>query len=154
MKNRKQFYRDIETETKFSVPNPPSENELREFWGEKIFGQCDLYNPNAEWIPKWRSKYEDLREQQWADLNINDLTNQLSRQHNWKAPGVDSIPNYWLKTLNAAHSELITCLNDCVLNPNLIPLWLVTGRTTLLPNRFLQKLSFLMINSTKNYIFI
>ena len=87
-KNRKQFYREIETEAKFDIPTPPSEAELREFWGEKIFGQGDLYNEHAEWIPEWRKQYECLQEQEWNDINVIDLSNQLSRQLNWKAPGL------------------------------------------------------------------
>ena len=41
-------------------PTPPTEADLREFWGEKIFGQTDLYNPNAEWIPEWRKQNEKI----------------------------------------------------------------------------------------------
>ena len=98
-KNRKQFYRDIETEAKFAIPTPPSEEELREFWGIRIFGQTDLYNPAADWIPQWRSEYDGVYEQEWSDLNVHDLSNQLGRQLNWKAPGIDLVPNYWLRKL-------------------------------------------------------
>ena len=131
-KNRKQFYREIETEAKFSIPTPPSESDLREFWGEKIFGQEDLYNPDASWIPKWRNEYRELKEQEWHDLCVDDLSNQLSRQLNWKAPGIDLVPNYWLKTLVAAHPVLTCALNECIVQPDSLPQWLVTGRTTLL----------------------
>ena len=81
-KNRKQFYREIETEAKFTVPAPPTEADLREFWGEKIFGQVDLYNPNADWIPEWRDKYKEIKEQDWVDIDLSQLSNQLGRQHN------------------------------------------------------------------------
>ena len=131
-KNRKQFYRDIETEAKFAIPTPPSEDDLREFWGIRIFGQADLYNPDAEWIPQWRSEYDGVSEQEWSDLNAHDLANQLGRQLNWKAPGIDLVPNYWLKTLTAAHKPLVNALNECVVRPQLLPQWMVTGRTTLL----------------------
>ena len=45
--NRKQFYRDIEPSEKNTIPTPPSEDELRKFWGEEIFGKVDLYDLNA-----------------------------------------------------------------------------------------------------------
>ena len=91
-KNRKQFYRDIEPNENNSIPSPPSENDLREFWGKKIFGVSDLYNPNAEWIPEWKKMYDDLPAQEWNGINEHDLIGQLNRQMNWKAPGTDFLP--------------------------------------------------------------
>ena len=52
---------------------------------------------------------------------------------NWKAPGVDLIPNYWLKNLDGLHASLAESLNKCVIDPAQTPLWLVTGKSTLLP---------------------
>ena len=144
MKNRKQFYREIEPEAKPSIPSPPSEADLREFWGDTIFGQADLYDSNAEWIPDWRQEYRKIKEQEWSDLSLNNLSSQLSRQLNWKSPGIDLVPNYWLKTLDSAHSSLTIALNECVLKPQLLPQWLVTGRTSLLPKNA-------ETNKAKNY---
>ena len=132
-KNRKQFYREIETETKFDIPSPPSEAELKQFWGENIFGQSDLYDPNADWIPDWRNQYTGLQEQEWTNLNMHDVSHQLNKQLNWKAPGIDRVPNYWLKALSSTHNALSSAMNECILLPHTIPQWLVTGRTTLLP---------------------
>ena len=39
MKNRKQFYRGLEAEAEHKIPNPPSKEELRQFWGEKYLAR-------------------------------------------------------------------------------------------------------------------
>ena len=133
MKNRKEFYREIGSEENIVVDQCPTEADLREFWGEQIWGQSNLYNPSADWIPEWRNAYSDLNEQCWNDISVTDLKAQLSKQMNWKAPGVDLLPNYWLKNLTSLHGILATSLNACVIDPKTTPLWLVTGKSTLLP---------------------
>ena len=132
-KNRKQFYREVSPNEQHSIPNPPTEADLREFWGNKIFGQTDLYNPDADWIPEWKQNYKDVEEQVWSGINLSDMACQLGHQANWKAPGVDKIPNYWLKNLPHIHTHLSCAMEKCIESPETIPEWLVTGRTTLLP---------------------
>ena len=52
---------------------------------------------------------------------------------NWKAPGVDLLPNFWLKNLVALHSPLTAAFNTCIKDPQSTPQWLVTGKSSLLP---------------------
>ena len=131
--NRKQFYRDIGSEGDIKVTTPPQESDLREFWGGQIWGQSNLYNPSAEWIPEWKKAYVDVKEQEWCDISVSELKNQLGRSMNWKAPGVDLVPNYWLKNITSLHPELASMLNNCIKSPESTPKWLVTGKSTLLP---------------------
>ncbi|KAL1447369.1 hypothetical protein WDU94_013907 [Cyamophila willieti] len=52
---------------------------------------------------------------------------------NWKSPGFDNIPTFWLKRLEATHKYL-ACLYERLLeNPNLCPDWFTQGNTVLLP---------------------
>ena len=133
MKNRKQFYREIGSEENVEVGQCPTEEDLRTFWGEQIWGQGNLYNPSAEWIPGWRNEYLNVVEQPWCDVSVSDVKSQLGRFMNWKAPGVDLVPNYWLKNLTHLHPHLSLALNTCIINPESTPVWLVTGKSTLLP---------------------
>ena len=133
IKNCKQFYRDIAAEGDIKVKEIPSEDELRNFWGGQIWGQSNLYDPSAEWIPAWKDHYKAIKEQSWVDVSYTDLTSQLNKTMNWKAPGLDLVPNYWLKNLNVLQQPLACALNECVTNPESTPQWLVTGKSTLLP---------------------
>ena len=50
---------------------------------------------------------------------------------NWKTPGPDQIPNFWLKKLNISHFFLANALNEIMENPNKSPKWLTEGNTYL-----------------------
>ena len=52
---------------------------------------------------------------------------------NWKAPGHDKIPNFWLKSMPTIHTYLAQCFNQCVEQTEEMPEWIVRGKTTLLP---------------------
>ena len=50
---------------------------------------------------------------------------------NWKTPGTDQIPNFWLKKLSASHSFLANALNEIMENSNKGPEWSTEGNTYL-----------------------
>jgi hypothetical protein len=62
-----------------------------------------------------------------------ETTSFLSKTHNWKSPGSDQIPNYWLKAFSATHSYITKFINTIIEEPNQMPDWLTTGITYLLP---------------------
>jgi hypothetical protein len=43
--------------------------------------------------------------------NNNKTTSFLSKTNNWKSPGIDQIPNYWLKAFSATHSYITKTFN-------------------------------------------
>ena len=92
-----------------------------------------MYDPNAGWIPEWKDKCSDLPAQRWEGISECDLIGQLNRQLNWKAPGIDYVPNYWLKNITSLHPMMASILNELMIKPESLPQWVVTGRTTLLP---------------------
>ena len=52
---------------------------------------------------------------------------------NWKAPGHDGIPNFWIKNIPTTHRLLANAMNVCITTPGKLPDWIVKGKTTLLP---------------------
>jgi len=61
------------------------------------------------------------------------VTTAVKHISNWKSPGLDKLPNFWLKYLSSAHSHLIKCFNDFINGSIQLPVWLVTGSTRLIP---------------------
>jgi hypothetical protein len=57
----------------------------------------------------------------------------LSKTHNWKSPGSDQIPHYWLKAFPATHIYITKFFNTITEEPKQMPDWLTTGITYLLP---------------------
>jgi hypothetical protein len=51
---------------------------------------------------------------------------------NWKAPGRDQIPNFWLKQFTATHKHVAAMFNQ-LLEEDQIPEWLTAGITFLIP---------------------
>ena len=67
------------------------------------------------------------------DITYEDIKNKLKNVSNFKKPGVDKIPNFWLKELTCFHHQY-ACIFNKILNDNLeTPQWLTTGTTSLLP---------------------
>ena len=64
----------------------------------------------------------------------------LCNMKNDRAPGTDLIRCYWIKKLNSTHNALVTELKKVYEKKEMLPQWLVTGRTRLLPKN----------NETKN----
>ena len=57
----------------------------------------------------------------------------LKTASNWKSPGPDAIPNFWLKQLTALHQHLLNGYNQAIEHPENLPDWFTTAQTYLLP---------------------
>ena len=57
----------------------------------------------------------------------------LKKLSNWKAPGPDGIPSYWLKAFPKIGEKLRERLKEVRDGVREMPAWLVTGRTVLIP---------------------
>lgn len=53
--------------------------------------------------------------------------------HNWKAPGIDRISNFWYKRLTSLHPCFTKLINEVLLEPNKMPLFLTEGKTYIKP---------------------
>ena len=93
----KKFYREKGKNT-ISVEEIPSEKRVRVFW-ESIWGNVKTHKEDAEWLRKLKDKNEELHEQEWEDIQIEDVQDALRKSHKWKSPGVDKVPNFWLNAL-------------------------------------------------------
>jgi hypothetical protein len=61
-----------------------------------------------------------------------DVAEALRTTLNWKAPGRDQIPNFWLKQLTATHKHIAAIFND-LFEEDSIPEWLTAAVKCLLP---------------------
>ena len=130
-KDKKAFYRSLSEESK-PISHPPTSQDIRNFWEEKIWGDGDKYAGDAEWLGELKKNYRHVKEQEWTGIREKDVTIQLAKSMNWKAPGHDCLTNYWLKSFPSLHARLSHCLNRCVERPEELPGWMVRGKTTLL----------------------
>ena len=50
---------------------------------------------------------------------------------NWKAPGHDGVPGFWIKRLDKMHKRIATQENEILEETKEIPSWMTYGRTVL-----------------------
>ena len=130
-KNKKRFYRSV-FEKSEAVSDPPTEESIRQFWEKDIWGETSLYSEAPEWLGEIEKACRKVPLQGWNGISANEVTNQLASQMNWKASGIDRIPNFWLKSVPGCHSYLAASMQYYVENPDFLPDWIVCGRTVLL----------------------
>ena len=66
------------------------------------------------------------------ETSEQDVRDALRTTQNWKAPGRDQIPNFWLKQLTATHKYIAVIFNKLNETGPLLE-WLMAGVTFLIP---------------------
>ena len=127
-RDKKAFYRSV-FEDANTVKEPPKEEEVREFWGGKIWGDADKYKGQPDWYKEIEKSYKNVKQQEWERITDNEIRSQLMRSMNWKAPGIDSLSNFWLKHMPCCYKLLADTMNEYIEKPEIMPDWVVRGRT-------------------------
>ena len=123
----KKFYNHLR-QPKPNVKNTPGKEEVENFWRE-IFGKKVSHNEEACWI---KDQFQQNPSMEWSPICEKDVAEALRTMLNWKAPGRDQIPNFWLKQLTATHKHIAAIFNKLI-EEDSIPEWLTTGVTYLIP---------------------
>ena len=71
---------------------------------------------------------------EWKDITEEFQVN-MTRAANWKLPGPDKLPNFWIKQFKNLHKHMATAYSVIINDPQQIPEWIVEGVTNLLPKR-------------------
>ena len=129
--NRRQFYKNL-TQKKIEVENPPEKEKLDDFW-RPMFEKKEKYNENNDWEEIVKQKNEDHAEMEELVITPQRIEEKLKQYPNFKAPGPDKIPNYWLKKINVLHQYYSKCFNKLLNGEEETPEWFTKGETTLIP---------------------
>ena len=128
----KRFYRDLGN-GQAKISDPPDKKALEEFW-RPIWEQPKLFHGNDKpWFQRFCTKNQNVPTQHLTTFTARDVTNSISKAANWKAPGPDKVPNYWLKKLTALHGKLAEMYNKQLISPSDTPTWLTEGITYMIP---------------------
>ena len=129
--NAKQFYREI-GKKQIDVTEPPIFTEIEGFWS-RIWENEKVHNEVAEWIRDQEELYKDQQCQETNDITINEVRTAIKNANNWTSPGLDKIPNFWLKNIDKLHTDLAREYNTILKEPDKCPEWLTQGLTFLIP---------------------
>ena len=91
-------------------------------------GKKFQHNGEAGWI---KNQYQQNPSMEWSPICAKDIAEALRTTLNWKAPGRDKIPNFWLKQLTATHRHIAAIFNKLI-EEDKTPEWLRAGVTFLI----------------------
>ena len=128
----KRFYRKLGKKT-IQIEKSPDIGEVKRFW-QNILEQVK-HNEDAQWINDQEEELQQINQMEWKDLTVEELRLNMTRAANWKSPGPDRLPNFWIKKLKSLHKSMTEPYSEIVKDPKQTPDWLVDGATNLLPKK-------------------
>ena len=75
---------------------------------------------------------EKKKQQVWEDITIEEVKNNIQKTTNWREPSIDKVDNFWIINFTLLH-EPNQSNQSVLLNLELCPTWLTTGKTLLIP---------------------
>ena len=66
-------------------------------------------------------------------ITEESIRRKINEYSNFKAAGIDKIPNFWLKRITALHHHYVQVFTKIIRGEETTPDWLTTGKTNLLP---------------------
>ena len=129
--NQKQVFRNWKGEQVIAKEIPTKE-EITTFWSG-IWSERKTYNENAPWLNTLEKEYCKNTTTKNYEFSEEVLDKILNKMKNNGAPGNDLIRCFWIKKLTSTHSALVNEFRKIYERGDILPQWLVIGRTILLP---------------------
>ena len=103
-KTAKRFYRELGKKT-IQTEKLPDIGEVKKFWWN-ILEQEVKHNEDAQWIKDQEEELQQINQMEWKDLTVEELRVNMTRAANWKSPGPDRLPNFWIKQFKSLHKPM------------------------------------------------
>ena len=98
----KRFYRELGKKI-IKIQKPPDIGEVKKFW-QNILEQEISHHEDAQWIKDQQEELKDINQMEWKDFTVEELRVNITRAGNWKSPGPDKLPNFWIKQFTSLHT--------------------------------------------------
>ena len=128
--NPRAVYRELKEET-ISVDKPPDKTELENFW-RPLFETAKDHQEN-DWVDLVITKNDEKPEMLDMFITPDVIKNKVKQFSNFKKPGINKVPNFWLKNLQGLHDNYARCFTNLIRCEEEAPEWFTTGTTSLLP---------------------
>ena len=128
--NPRKVYRELISDT-IEVENPPKKEELEQFW--RPLYETAKQHQEGPWVQKIEATNAPKPKMMGIRFDSDIVKRKLTQFGNFKTPGIDRIPNFWLKKLDALHPHLADTFDNLVHHQADLPEWLIRGNTSLLP---------------------
>ena len=129
----KRFYREIGKKT-IQIGKPLDIEEVKKFWQNTLEREVK-HNEDAQCIKGKEKELQEINQMEWKDLTVEELMVNMPRAANWKSPGPNRLPNFWIKQFKSLHKSMAEAYSDIFKDPKQTPDWLVEEATNLLPKK-------------------
>ena len=58
-------------------------------------------------------------------ITVEKVTKQYRKKPNWKAPGKDGVPGYWIKDFGSFHEWITIQMNKTLMGDDSLPAWMM-----------------------------
>ena len=106
----KRFYRELGNKT-IQIEKPPDIGEEKKFW-QNILEWEVKYNENAQWIKDQEEELQQINHMELMDLTVEELRVNMTRAANWKSPGPDRLPDFWIKQFMILHKPMTEAYSE------------------------------------------
>ena len=130
-KDQRAFFRKLEE--KNNRKGQMSEmDKFIEFWGGRWERRENT--PHMPWIEEVKMQLNAMvTSVNDFNMSLETVRKEVAKRKGWTASGIDGIQNFGWKKFEAAQEALTKVFIDVKKDNNLIPAWLPSGRTVLLP---------------------
>ena len=90
--NQRALYQELGGKER-STQVPSNAEEANKFWS-KVGDNPVPYKEDAEWLKEVELELENIKIQEYVEITKEDVTMQIRRMPNWKAPGLDGIQGF------------------------------------------------------------
>ena len=104
-KDSKRFYRELGKKT-IQTEKPPDIGEVKTFW-KNILKQEVKHNKDAQWIKNQEEELQQINEMECKNLTVEELRVNMTKAANWKSPGPDRFPTFWIKQFKGFHKSMV-----------------------------------------------
>ena len=129
----KRFYRELGKKT-IQLQKPPDIGQVKKFW-QNILKQEISDHEDTQWIKDQQEELKGINQMEWKDFTVEELRVNITRVANFKSPGPDKLPNFWIKQFTCLHSTMEKAYSQIIYDPLLTPEWLAGGTTNSPPRR-------------------
>jgi hypothetical protein len=129
--NEARLYKNLTKDQQYTGEVPNIER-FTDFWGN--IWSDDSKTPHRQWMEKVKEQLgQRVTVAEEFCISKMEFKEVLGKRKNWTAPGIDGIQNFWWKKLEATWQPLCVAMQKWIQNNNLIPEWIPSGRTVLIP---------------------
>ena len=129
-RNPRMVYRNL-IRDEIKVKSPPTQQEVENFW--RPLYEDPKKHREGEWIDTVKEANKGKLKMPALEITQETVRKKVAHFSNFKSPGIDNIPNFWLKKLPVLHEHYAKAFTRILKGEEEPPEWLTIGNTSLLP---------------------